>query len=175
MLKRKLFFILLCLAGYSAAFAQTSKSPYQIGEKLVYDAKISKIILRGIDVGDVSFAVMKTPDNEDIFVKSEAKSGGTLIGLLNFKFYERLESTIDGDRLQIKKSARRDEQNDRIRDSIADFDYADGKVMYVETDPNDLTRPPRVVASALEENTQDFVTALYMLRSMPLAQARNLL
>lgn len=173
MLKQKLFFIFLCVFGCSATFAQTSESPYQIGEKLSYDAKISKAILRGIDVGDVSFSVTKTPDGKDIFIKSEAKSGGTLVGLLNFKFYERLESTVESDKLQIKKSVRRDEQNSRIRDSVADFDYDQNKVIFIETDPNDLTRPPRTVASALEENTQDFVSALYMLRSLPLAVGKE--
>ena len=174
MLKRKLQIIFLFLIGCSTVFAQAVKSPYQVGEKLTYDAKLSKSIVRGIDVGDLTFTVTKTPDGRDFFIDSEAKSSGTLVGLFKYKFYERLESTVDGEKLQIKKSIRRDEQNDRTRDGIADFDYDQHTVTYIETDPNDATRPPRAVASDLVENTQDFVTALYMLRTMPLAVGKDL-
>ena len=71
------------------------------------------------------------------------------------------------------KTEKQDVQGDRVRESTADFDYQNRKVTYVETDPKDANRPPRRVASSIEADTQDIVSAVYMLRTKDLAVGKT--
>lgn len=152
-------------------FAQIQ--PYSPGENLEYEGSYSKLLLRGIEVADLNFKVENTPSNESFLVKTEAISKGGILKLFNFKFYQRIESIIDGKTFDVLKTVKRDEQGDRIRDSEAIFDYSSDKVIYIETNPNDLTRPPRTVASTIDDETQDLVSAIYKLRHLPLAVGKT--
>lgn len=156
-------------------FAQTPAKiePYKFGETLTYEGKFSKAVLRGIAFVDLNFTVQNAPDGRNYLIKSEAKSKGSLIKLLGYKFYQNIQSTVDAERLQILKSVKRDDQGERVRDSEAVFDYANRKVTYVETDPNEVTRPPRRAASPITDNTQDLVTAIYTVRYLPLAVGKT--
>lgn len=170
-MKLNILFSFLLIISFCTifTFAQTKAKPaFQVGETLIYEGNFSKLILRGLDIAELNFKVEQMPDSEDFLVKSEAVSKGTIAKLFNFKFNQNIESVVDGEKMHILKTAKRDEQNDRIRTSEALFDYEADKVTYIETDPNDLARPPRVVASRIGENTQDFVSAIYAMRRLPL-------
>ena len=164
-------FLIVFIVACSSIFAQTAPKVeiYKSGESLSYEGKFSKLLLRGIDVANLNFTVENVPNSKNYLVKSEATSKGTLIKLFRFKFYQTIESTVDGEKFQILKTVKHDEQGSRVRDSQAIFDYKDKKVIYVESDPQDVARPPRTVATPLEKDTQDLVTGIYMLRSLPLA------
>lgn len=155
----------------SAVFAQSAEA-YTVGETLTYEAKYNKAILRGIPAADLNFAVERAQNGEDFLIKSEARSKGTLVKLFA-KFYQNIQSTVDGKNFSIKRTVKRDEQGDRIRESEALFDYKDRKVIYIETDPNNQTRPPRQVASPLQADTHDLVTGIYTMRRLPLAVGRT--
>lgn len=152
-------------------FAQQPEA-YTVGETLSYEAKYNKAILRGIPAADLNFAVERHPNGEDFLIKSEARSKGTLVKLFA-KFYQNIQSTVDGKNFSIKRTVKRDEQGDRIRESEALFDYKDRKVIYIETDPNNQTRPPRQVASPLQTDTHDLVTGIYTMRRLPLAVGKS--
>lgn len=157
-----------------SVFAQSSKNNYyKAGEKLTYEGSFSKLVLRGIDVADMSFAVYNAPDKENFYVQAEARSKGTLSKLFNFSFYQKINSTVDGGSFSILKTVKRDEQGERVRDSEAIFDYGKDKVTYVETDPKDPQRPPRRVASSINDDTQDLISAIYNLRSLPFAVGKT--
>lgn len=162
-------FLLLALSLiYSASVsAQTIKS-YNLGEVLTYEAKFSKMVLRGIPAADLSFTVANAPDGQNYLIKSEAKSKGTLIKLVNKDFFQQYESIVDAKSLDVLKTDKRDVQDNRVRDSRAEFDYKNKQVTYVETDPKDAMRPPRTVASQIETGTQDLITGIYTLRRLPL-------
>ncbi len=168
-------FLIVFTVACSSIFAQTTPKVeiYKAGESLSYEGKFSKILLRGIEVANLKFTVENAPDSKNYLVKSEAKSKGTLIKLFRFKFYQTIESTVDGEKFQILKTVKHDEQDDRVRDSQAIFDYRDKKVIYIETDPQDVARPPRSVATPIEKDTQDLVTGIYMLRSLPLSVGKT--
>ena len=173
----RLIIIFLILAGcLSFADAQTNgkASPYVDGEVLHYEGKFSKLILRGISVADLTFSVGKAPDGKNYLVKAEAKSKGTLIKLFRFSFLQNIESTIDNDKFTVIKTVKRDEQGERVRNSEADFDYAEKKVTYVETDPKDTARPLRRIASAIENETHDLLSGIYILRYLPLTVGKTL-
>ena len=163
--------IIFIFACDAAIFAQKPEA-YTIGENLVYEGKYSKAILRGVPGADLSFAVESAPDSQDFLIKSEVKSKGTLVKLF-FKFNLNVQSTADGKNYSVKRTVKRDEQGDRVRESEALFDYQAKKVIYVETDPNDAARPPRQIASPIVRDTQDLITAVYTLRRLPLAVGKT--
>ncbi|MDQ6788262.1 MAG: DUF3108 domain-containing protein [Acidobacteriota bacterium] len=169
------FHFLLLLFSFCSISAQTSPKtePFQTGESLVYEGKFSKALLRGIAIADLSFVVERLLDSINYSVKTTAKSKGTLPKLLDFKFSQDIKSFVDGEKFQVLKTVKRDEQGDRVRDGEAIFDYKTKKVIYTETDPNDVARPPRRAASTIENGTQDLVTAIYMLRRLPLAVGKS--
>jgi hypothetical protein len=142
--------------------------PYALGETLEYEGDYSKLVLRGIDVAELKLKVENAPDSDDYLLKTEAVSKGGILKLFNFKFYQKIESLVNSKTYEVLKTIKRDEQGDRVRDSEAVFDYKTDKVTYIETNPNDLMRVPRTVASSIENKTQDLVSAIYMLRRLPL-------
>ena len=121
----------------------------------------------------MQFTVSERPDSGTYYILSEARSKGTLTRLFNFKFYQKIESTINARTLQIVKSVKRDEQRDRIRESQADFDYGMNRVTWVETNPNEPTKPPKRVASTITPETQDLVSGVFVLRGKTLAAGKK--
>lgn len=176
-MKLKLFLICsfifaLCL---SSAFAQLPKKieSYTVGEKLEYEAKFSRAILRGIPVADMNFSVERAANTQDFLVKVEIKSKGTVIKLFNYRLYQNIQSTVSSENFSVLKTVKRDEQKERVRDSTAVFNYKNHEVTYIESDPNDTARPPRIVASSIETGVQDVVTGVYTLRRLPLAVGKT--
>ena len=159
------------------ASAQTNKAsvqqvPFVSGETLTYEGKISKII-RGIAVADLTFTLLKDPKSEDYLVKAEARSKGTLSKLFRFSFLQEVESSIDSDTFRAMRTVKHDVQKERIRNSEALFDYADRRVTYVETDPNEPMRPPRRIASKIGDVSHDLISSIYSVRMMPLAVGKT--
>lgn len=146
--------------------------PFVDGENLTYEGKISKII-RGIAVADLSFTLHKDPNGEDYLIKAEAKSKGTLLKLFRFSFLQEMQSSIDSDSFRAMRTVKHDVQKERVRDSEAVFDYSERRVTYVETDPNDTMRPPRRIASEINDISHDLISGLYSLRLMPLAVGKS--
>lgn len=175
-MKKKFFlpFLLLLIVCASGVFAQPleRKNPYKEGESLTYEAKFKKFGL-AFSIAELNFLVSKMPETQQFFIKTEAKSKGTLTSLFNFKFYQRYESSVDATQMQILKTVKHDEQGDRVRNSEANFDYQTKKVFYIENDPNDATRPPRRVASVIELKTQDIISSVYNLRGQELAVGKT--
>ncbi len=169
---KKIICLHLLILGFFSASVLSQKSAeieaFKVGESLFYEGKFSKTVLRGIAVADLNFSVDRAPNKRNFLIKSQGNSKGSLPKLLNAKFFQKFESTVDGENLQILKTVKRDEQNDRVRDSEAIFDYKDKKVIFIETNPQDTVRAPYVVASPIEPDTQDFVSAVYTIRRLPL-------
>lgn len=169
-------FRLLILTLSALLFAVTSSAqsalPFVDGETLTYEAKVSRII-KGIAVADLSFTLTKE-NTGNFMVKSEARSKGTLIKLFRFSFFQQYRSTMDGQVLHVLKTVKHDVQKERVRDGEALFDYTEDRVTYVETDPNDPSRPPRKIASKIENNTYDIATGVYALRTMPFAVGKTI-
>ncbi len=156
------------LAQTNGAIAATSQVPFAVGETLTYEGKISKII-KGIAVADLTFTVANEQNSGNYLIKASAKSKGTLLKLFRYSFLQEFDSIISSGNFRILKTVKHDVQKDRIRDSEALFDYKNKRVTYVETDPLEPMRPPRTIASEIENQTHDMVSGLYSIRLMPLA------
>lgn len=140
--------------------------PFAVGESLTYEGKVSKII-RGISVADLTFTVDNAQAG-NFLITAEARSKGTLLKWFRYSFLQKMNSTIEGGDFKIIRSTKHDVQKDRIRDSEAKFDYARMRVTYVETDPSEPMKPPRTIASGIEDVTHDLVSGVYALRLLPL-------
>ncbi|CAN5550025.1 hypothetical protein BH10ACI2_BH10ACI2_09220 [soil metagenome] len=173
--------IILTAALAASAFAQPAQPAAEkvslagrmfAGETLKYDGKLNKII-NGISVAELTFTATSAPDSNDLLVKSEATSKGTLLKLFRFSFLQQYESTVDLSTFKILKTTKHDVQKDRVRDSEAIFDYKQKRVIYVETDPKDRNRPPRRIASEIGDHLTDMVSAIYSLRLQPLSVGKR--
>ncbi len=173
---RKKFF----LTAVAAALAVVSVSaqngsggrtalPFAVGEKLTYEGKISKSIVRGIAVADLTFTVTQPDPGGDLVVEADARSKGTLTKLFRFSFVQQIESTFSPRDGEVKLTKKHDVQKERVRDSLAVFDYAERRVTYTETNPAEPMRPPRRIASEIRPGTFDMVSAIYWLRTKPMA------
>ena len=142
--------------------------PFAPGEELTYEGKIRKW-LPTIAIADMTFTVSQPGSAGDLIVRAEARSKGTLLKMFRFSFLQEIESTFGAGDARVKSTRKHDVQKDRIRDSEAVFDYKDSRVTYVETDPKEPMRPPRKIASEIGGDTYDMVSAIYRVRSLPLA------
>ncbi len=169
--------ILFAVAG--GAVAQTTIShgvrPTQLfaGESLVYDGKVKKF-LQGLTIAELTMATTAVPGSNDLVVKSEAVSKGTLLKLFRYSFVQRYESTVDSTSFRIIKTSKHDVQKQRIRNSEAIFNYGEKRVTFVETDPVDPNRPPRMIASEIGDQMYDMITAIYAVRLVPLTVGQRL-
>lgn len=173
-MKRFLTIFFALVAGFvlsQATVAQPSPPPFEDGETLTYEGKVSKII-QGIAVADLTFTVDRI-EGKDFLIKAEAKSKGTLLRLFRFSFLQRFESTIDDNNFRVVKTVKHDVQKDRVRDSEAEFDYSDKRVTWTETDPKEPMKPPRKIASEIEGSTHDLISGVYSLRMLPLAVGKT--
>jgi hypothetical protein len=159
----------------SSAVKNAAAEPFAVGENLTYEAKWSKSLLRGIDVADLNFKIIKAPAGEAnrLLFQGEAISKGTLMKIARFSFLQKIDSTVDANNFRILHTIRRDEQKDRIRDGEAQFDYKSNRVVYREIDPNNPERAPRTITSPLETATHDLLSAVYFLRRQPLAVGKD--
>jgi len=161
----------LFLATVSAAFSQSSPptdaAHMFAGETLKYEGKINKM-LTALSVADLTFDAMMVPNSNELLIKSEAVSKGSLLKLFRYSFVQQYNSTVDGKAFRILRTTKHDVQKERVRDSDAVFDYSGKRVTFIETDPKDPMRPPRRIASEIGDNTFDMISAIYALRAMPL-------
>lgn len=176
----KTFIIFLLTVGLvQAAFTQTNGfniagAERLVGETLKYEGSISKNIFRGISIAELTFTTSAVPDTDDLIIKSEAVSKGTLLKLARYSFLQSYESTVDIPTFKILRTGKHDVQKQRIRNSEALFDYEQKRVTFVETDPNDPMKPPRRIASQIGDHMYDMITAIYATRLMPLAVGKKM-
>jgi hypothetical protein len=174
-------------AKRTAATASTSRPnvarvhPFEPTEELVYVAEFSRALLKKVDVADFRFTASKQPSLQKIsFVYDQDKGGdpyllkftgdvsskGFFAKLFNLRFREQIESIVDPASFTVRKTKRVDEQGKRAR--VSETVYSDGKVTWVERDPNDPSRPPREAVATFAGQVQDVLSAIYYLRTQPL-------
>lgn len=164
--------IAVAAASTSAQPTASPKLPFDVGETLTYEGKLSKVI-QGISVAEMIFTVKERSPEGQFLIRADARSKGTLVRLFGFSFVQTFDSTMLASDLRALKTVKHDVQRKRVRNSEAIFDYADRRVVYTETDPDDPMRPPRMIASELNGGTYDIVSGIYHLRTLPLAVGKT--
>ncbi len=165
----------LWLSAYSQPFAATP--PERAGrvfhgETIVYEGKLDKFI--DISVAELTFRSTAAYGSNDLIIDAHAVSKGTLLRLFRYSFLQKYESTVDLSSFRIMRTTKHDVQKDRVRDGEAVFDYSERRVAYVETDPKDMMRPPRRIASEIGDPVHDMISAIYAVRLMPLALGKKM-
>ena len=183
-LKTLMAALLLAVACASIATAQrvtrpVSYRPFEPAEELMFEAELSRGLLRKLDVANFQLKAQRTSQTKSadskqgtqpdtLLLTCDVSSSGFFLRLFGLRFRETLESTVDPISLSVQKSKRTDEHGKRIRSSEAIFDQAQGKVSWTERDPKDPSRPPRVVTSEFTGSVHDILSAIYYLRTQPL-------
>jgi Protein of unknown function (DUF3108) len=176
--------IMIVLAVVAVTPAQTlnkvSARPFEPNEELVFVAEFSRALLKNVDVAEFHFtsnreaAPLSTADGAPYSLKftGEVSSKGLFVKLFNLKFREWMESVVEPASFTVHKTKRIDEQGKRFR--ISEAVYANGRVSWTESDPNNPSQTPRTADAMFSGQVQDVLSAIYFLRTQPLTLGKTL-
>lgn len=158
--------------------------PFEPAEKLIYEGFFTRLLLRSIDVAELSFTSERATAASNVNgigaqstganfrFTMDMSSKGIVPRLFGFRFHQRVESTIDAASFSVLRTTKLDEQNERQRASEAVFDKQARKVVWTERNPKEPQQAPRIVASNFASNfdgaLQDIVSIFYFLRTQRL-------
>jgi hypothetical protein len=172
-------FVLLALSFSASGQTRTVQyaHPFEPREELIYVGEFSRLLLKKVDVADFRFTAAREPrpqtdgaSNNSYALKltGDISSRGFFSKLFNLHFHERMESTVDPTSFTVRKTNRLDEQGKRRRESETVFDHENGKLVWVERDPNNTAAGVRSVTTAFTGKVYDILSAIYFLRTQPL-------
>ena len=157
---------------------------FENGEELVYVAEFSRALLKRVDVADFRFTAAreKAIDSKagqdsgnvaySLKFTGDVSSKGFFSKLFNLRFREQVESIVEPSSFTVQRTMRTEEQGKRARMSEAIYDR--GKVFWTERDPNNPSRTPRTASTSFTGRVQDVLSAIYYLRTQPLALGKSL-
>jgi hypothetical protein len=153
--------------------------PFEPNEELVLVAEFSRAMLKNVDVAEFRFTSRREPRHQaasgrtpySLRFTGEVSSKGFFAKLFNLRFREWMESIVEPASFTVHKTKRIDEQGKRMR--VSEAVYADGKVSWTESDPNDPSRTPRTADATFTGQVQDVLSAIYFLRTQPLVLGKT--
>jgi hypothetical protein len=172
----------LAFATSIAARAQRVESNarhFELGEELHFEAEFSRALLRKIDVADLKFRAARTPVEAAgskpyaLTFNADVASKGFFARLFNLKFRERVESTVEPISFTVQKTTILDEQGKRVRTTESTFDRSQGKMTWTSRDPNNPDAEPRHAITDFSGQLQDVLSAIYFIRTQPLAVGKS--
>ena len=172
----------LALATSVVARAQRVDSGtrhFELGEELLFEAEFSRALLRKIDVADLKFRATRTPLEAEsskpyaLTFSADVSSKGFFARLFNLKFRERVESTVEPLSFTVQKTTILDEQGKRVRTTESTFDRSQGKMTWTSRDPNNPDAEPRHAIADFSGQLQDVLSAIYFIRTQPLAVGKT--
>jgi Protein of unknown function (DUF3108) len=184
------FISLLAVAISTAAslpFAHAQKrdshpatKSFELGEELHFEAEFSRALLRKLDVADLKFRATRTPLKEAqepgpyaLTFSADVTSKGFFARLFNLKFRERVESTVEPISFTVQRTTILDEQGKRVRTTESTFDRSQGKMTWTSRDPNNPSAEPRHAIADFSGQLQDVLSAIYFIRTQPLAVGKS--
>ncbi len=185
LLRKKLLPLLVFLPLALNASAQNRgvkyAHPFESGEELIYVGEFSRLLLKKVDVADFRFTAAREPRQKSdatnqqplpgaytLKLTSDISSRGFFSKLFNLRFRERMESTVEPINFNVQKTKRIDEQGKRLRESEILFDQTNGKLVWVERDPNNPAAGARSITATFTGQVFDILSAIYFLRTQPL-------
>ena len=172
--------LLFALAAHSVARAQRVETRhFELGEELHFEAEFSRALLRKLDVADLKFRATRTPLDATgsnpyaLTFNADVTSKGFFARLFNLKFRERVESTVEPLSFTVEKTTILDEQGKRVRTTESTFDRSQGKMTWTSRDPNNPDAEPRHAIADFSGQLQDVLSAIYFIRTQPLAVGKS--
>lgn len=163
-------------------------NPFEPSEDLVYVAEFSRALLKKVDIADFRFSARREPSLREVSVQElsqdtgrgayllkltgDISSKGFFSKLFNLHFREQIESIVEPAPFTVKRTKKIDEQGKRAR--ISETIYDGGKIFWSERDPNNPARTPRTASTSSTGRVQDVLSAIYYLRTQPLAVGKSL-
>jgi uncharacterized protein DUF3108 len=157
---------------------------FENGEELVYVAEFSRAVLKKMDVADFRFTAAREKSIDSgvsqgsgdaaysLKFTGDISSKGFFSKLFNLRFREQVESIVEPASFTVQRTKRTEEHGKRARTSEAVYDR--GKVFWTERDPNNPSRTPRTASTSFSGRVQDVLSAIYYLRTQPLAMGKTL-
>ncbi len=158
------------------AKAHAVTNRFEHGEELHFEAEFSRALLRKIDVADLKFRATRTPldaKSYTLTLNADVSSKGFFTRLFNLKFRERVESTVEPISFTVQKTTILDEQGKRVRATESTFDRSQGKMTWTLRDPNNPGAEPRQATAEFSGQLQDVLSAIYFIRTQPLAVGKT--
>ena len=148
--------------------------PFERGEELVYQAELTRGLLRGVDVAEFHFKSI--PENVArgagdpvvLHLTGDVFSKGLFPRIAGFKFHQHVESRADVEPFTALHTDKIEESGKRSRVLEAVFDHKARKVMWSEKSPN-----PQGGAFDFEEPIQDVLTVIYYMRTQKLEVGKS--
>ncbi len=175
--------VILVLGVASSALAQKAAPPrhFETAEELHFEAEFSRLMLRKLDVADLTFRASRTPVAAEardaspyaLTFTADVASKGFFARLFNLKFRERVESTVEPVSFTVQKTTILDEQGKRVRATEATFDRSKGKMTWTLRDPNNPSAEPRHSITDFSGQLQDVLSAIYFIRTQPLQVGKS--
>ena len=165
--------------SHSVAQRGTSHTPhhFELGEELHFEAEFSRALLRKLDVADLKFRATRTPVDESkpyaLTFSADVSSKGFFARLFNIKFRERVESTVEPITFTVQKTTILDETGKRVRSTESTFDASKGRMTWTSRDPNNPSAEPRHAITEFSGQLQDVLSAIYFIRTQPLAVGKT--
>ena len=156
--------------------SRTGPHRFEFGEELLFEAEFSRSLLRNLDVADLKFRATRTPGNETPYAltfSADVSSKGFFARLFNLKFRERVESTVEPLSFTVQKTTILDEQGKRVRATESTFDRSKGQMIWTSRDPNNPAAEPRKAITDFSGQLQDVLSAIYFIRTQPLAVGKS--
>jgi hypothetical protein len=156
--------------------------PFEPVEELFYEAEFSRALLRGLNIAEFKFRSSRTPlreatnseaDKKDaksysLTFTADVSSKGFFTRLFNLRFREQIESTVEATSFTLQKTTILDEQGKRVRATETIYDRSKGKMSWTLRDPNNPSAEPRRAVTDFSGQLQDFLSAIYFIRTQPL-------
>ena len=187
----RLLAVVICIAA-SVQFAPAQRAdsyartrPFELGEELHFEAEFSRSLLRKLDVADLKFRATRSPLKETtakgsqeskpyaLTFSADIASKGFFTRLFNLKFRERVESTVEPASFTVERTTILDEQGKRVRTTESTFDRSKGKMTWTSRDPNNPSAEPRHAITDFSGQLQDVLSAIYFIRTQPLAVGKT--
>jgi len=170
------------VASGSSVRPKAATHPFEPAEELVYLGEFSRALLKKVDVADFRFTANREPSPQNmgevessqdqgsarylLKLTGDVSSKGFFSKLFNLRFREQIESIVEPNPFAVKKTKKVDEQGKRAR--ISESTYTEGRVVWTEQDPNNLSRESRTSSATFSGQMQDVLSAIYYLRTRPL-------
>jgi hypothetical protein len=176
---------LFLLSVVPPVLAQKSAGPrhFETAEELHFEAEYSKLMIRKLDVADLTFRASRTPVEAAaasadaspyaLTFTADIASKGFFARLFDLKFRERVESTVEPISFTVQKTKILDEQGKRVRTTEATFDRSKGQMTWTLRDPNNPNDEPRHKITDFSGQLQDVLSAIYFIRTQPLAVGKT--
>jgi hypothetical protein len=163
------------------AESNTAARHFELGEELHFEAEFSRAVLRKLDVADLKFRATRTPLEQTndgskpyaLTFNADVASKGFFARLFDIKFRERVESTVEPISFTVQKTTILDESGKRVRTTESTFDRSQGKMTWTSRDPNNPSAEPRSASADFSGQLQDVLSAIYFIRTQPLAVGKS--